>query len=50
MTDRLISCHDHMDLSQLPVDLWRWVCDGKRWGRWDCKPPATGSARPIKPL
>jgi hypothetical protein len=27
-----------------------WVCDGKVWGRWDGKPPATGSARPIKPL
>jgi hypothetical protein len=26
MTDRLISCDDHMDLSQLPADLWttRW--------------------------
>jgi len=22
VTDRLISCDDHMDLSQLPVDLW----------------------------
>ena len=22
MTDRLISCDDHMDLSQLPSDLW----------------------------
>ena len=22
MTDRLISCDDHMDLSQLPADLW----------------------------
>jgi predicted TIM-barrel fold metal-dependent hydrolase len=72
MTDRLISCDDHMDLSQLPADLWTtrlpaslldraphveerdgqavWVCDGKTWGRWDGKPPATGSARPIKPL
>jgi predicted TIM-barrel fold metal-dependent hydrolase len=27
-----------------------WVCDGKVWGRWDGKPPATGSARPIKPI
>jgi len=27
-----------------------WVCDGKVWGRWDGKPPATGSARPIKAL
>src|SRR5215475_4405743 len=65
MTDRLISCDDHMDLSQLPADLWTtrlpaalldraphveerdgqavWVCDGKVWGRWDGKPPATGS-------
>ena len=63
MTDRLISCDDHMDLSQLPADLWTtrlpaslldraphveerdgqavWVCDGKVWGRWDGKPPAT---------
>jgi hypothetical protein len=22
MVDRLISCDDHMDLSQLPADLW----------------------------
>ena len=22
MTDRIISCDDHMDLSQLPADLW----------------------------
>ena len=22
MSDRLISCDDHMDLSQLPADLW----------------------------
>ena len=72
MTDRLISCDDHMDLSQLPADLWTsrlpaslldraphveerdgqtvWVCDGKVWGRWDGKPPATGSARPVKAL
>src|SRR5216117_1191404 len=72
MTERLISCDDHMDLSQLPADLWTtrlpaslldraphveerdgqavWVCDGKIWGRWDGKPPATGSARLIKPL
>ena len=72
MTDQLISCDDHMDLSQLPADLWTtrlpaslldraphveerdgqavWVCDGKVWGRWDGKPPATGSARPIKAL
>jgi uncharacterized protein len=72
MTDRLISCDDHMDLSQLPADLWTarlpaslldraphveerdgqavWVCDGRVWGRWDGKPPVTGSARPNKPL
>ncbi len=72
MTDMLISCDDHMDLSQLPADLWEtrlprslraraprveerdgqavWVCDGKVWGRWDGKPPATGTERPIKPL
>src|SRR5207253_7675097 len=72
MADRLISCDDHMDLSQLPEDLWTsrlpaslldraphvedrdrqavWVCDGKVWGRWDGKPPATGSARPVKAL
>ena len=72
MTDRLISCDDHMDLSQLPADLWTtglpaslldraprieerdgqavWVCDGQVWGRWDGKPPASGSARPIKAL
>ena len=72
MSGRLISCDDHMDLSQLPADLWTtrlpaslldraphveerdgqavWVCDGKVWGRWDGKPPATSSARPIKAL
>src|SRR5215471_2208572 len=72
MADRIISCDDHMDLSQLPADLWTtrlpaslldraphveerdgqavWVCDGKVWGRWDGKPPATGSARPVKAL
>jgi predicted TIM-barrel fold metal-dependent hydrolase len=72
MTDRLISCDDHMDLGQLPADLWTtrlpaslldraprveerdgqamWVCDGKVWGRWDGRPPATGPARPIKGL
>ena len=72
MADRLISCDDHMDLSQLPADLWTsrlpaslldraphveerdgqavWVCDGKVWGRWDGKPPATGSERPVKAL
>ena len=68
----LISCDDHMDLSQLPADLWTtrlpaslldraphveerdgqsvWVCDGKVWGRWDGKPPATGPVRPVKAL
>src|SRR5690242_1389895 len=72
MADQLISCDDHMDLSQLPADLWTtrlpatlrdraphieerdgqavWVCDGKVWGRWDGKPPATGSSRPVKAL
>ena len=72
MPDGLISCDDHMDLGQLPADLWAtrlpaalrdraprveerdgqavWICDGKVWGRWDGKPPATGSARPIKPI
>src|SRR5438874_7719403 len=72
MPERLISCDDHMDLSQLPADLWTsrlpaslldraphveerdgqamWVCDGKVWGRWDGKPPVTGSARPVKAL
>ena len=69
MADGLISCDDHMDLGQLPADLWEmrlptalrdraphieerdgqavWICDGKVWGRWDGKPPATGTARPI---
>ncbi len=72
MADRLISCDDHMDLGQLPADLWLtrlpaslreraprveerdgqavWVCDGKVWGSWGGKPPATGPARPVKPL
>src|SRR4051812_27135848 len=72
MSDKLISCDDHMDLSQLPADLWAtrlpsalrdraphieerdgqavWICDGKVWGRWDGKPPASGNARPVKPL
>ena len=72
MSDKLISCDDHMDLSQLPADLWAtrlpsalrdraphveerdgqavWICDGKMWGRWDGKPPASGNARPVKPL
>jgi predicted TIM-barrel fold metal-dependent hydrolase len=72
VADMLISCDDHMDLSQLPADLWEarlpqalreraprveerdgqavWVCDGKVWGRWDGKPPETGSARPVKSI
>jgi predicted TIM-barrel fold metal-dependent hydrolase len=72
MSDRLISCDDHMDLSQLPADLWTtrlpsalrdraphveerdgqavWICDGKIWGRWDGKKPATGNQRLVKPL
>ena len=72
MAELLISCDDHMDLSQLPADLWTtrlpaglrdraphieerdgqamWICDGKVWGRWDGKPPATGNQRPVKPL
>jgi uncharacterized protein len=72
MANTMISCDDHMDLSQLPADLWQtrlpaalrdraphieerdgqavWVCDGKVWGRWDGKPPASGNQRPVKPL
>lgn len=75
MADWLVSCDDHMDLSQLPMDLWTtrlpaslrdraphveerngqpvWVCDGKVWGRWVGKPPAStssSSARPVKAL
>ncbi len=72
MPNNLISCDDHMDLGQLPPDLWitrlpaelrdraphveerdgqaLWICDGKVWGRWDGKPPATGNARPVKPI
>ena len=67
MTNKLISCDDHMDLGQLPANLWEtrlpislrdrapqiderdglavWVCDGKVWGSWGGKPPATGNAR-----
>ena len=63
MANTLISCDDHMDLQQLPADLWTtrlpaefrdraphieerdgqamWICDGKVWGRWAGKPPAT---------
>ena len=72
MANRLISCDDHMDLGQLPADLWLtrlpaalrdraprieerdgqavWICDGKVWGSWGGKPPATGNQRPVKPL
>jgi uncharacterized protein len=72
MANDLISCDDHMDLGQLPADLWTtrlppelrdraprveerdgqavWVCDGKVWGTWGGKPPATGNQRPVKPL
>jgi uncharacterized protein len=72
MANDLISCDDHMDLGQLPADLWStrlppelrdraprveerdgqavWVCDGKVWGTWGGKPPATGNQRPVKPL
>ena len=70
MANTLISCDDHMDLQQLPADLWTTrlpaefrdraphveerdgqpmgICDGKVWGRWDGKPPATGNRRPLK--
>ena len=27
-----------------------WICDGKVWGTWGGKPPATGNQRPVKPL
>jgi predicted TIM-barrel fold metal-dependent hydrolase len=27
-----------------------WMCDGKVWGSWGGRPPATGNQRPIKPL
>jgi len=72
VANELISCDDHMDLGQLPADLWTtrlpaalrdraprieerdgqavWVCDGKVWGSWGGKPPATGNRRPVKPL
>ncbi len=72
MANELISCDDHMDLGQLPADLWTthlpaalrdraphieerdgqavWICDGKVWGTWGGKPPATGNQRPVKPL
>ena len=72
MANQLISCDDHMDLVQLPADLWLtrlpaalrhraprieerdgqavWICDGKVWGSWGGKPPATGNQRPVKPL
>jgi len=32
MTDRLISCDDHMVLSQLRADLWTTL-GGQRWRR-----------------
>ena len=72
MANTLISCDDHMDLGQLPADLWLtrlpaewrdraprveerdgqavWMCDGKVWGTWGGKPPATGNDRPVKAL
>src|ERR1700733_10038339 len=72
MAATLISCDDHMDLGQLPADLWTtrlpaefrdraphieerdgqavWICDGKVWGTWGGKPPATGNDRPVKAL
>jgi uncharacterized protein len=72
MANDLISCDDHMDLGQLPTDLWTtrlpaelrdrapyvderdgqavWICDGRVWGTWGGKPPATGNQRPVKPL
>src|SRR6185437_9648530 len=71
MTNGLISCDDHMDLGQLPADLWLtrlpaefrdraphieerdgqavWVCDGKVWGTWGGKRPASNE-RQVKPL
>src|SRR5579863_4114213 len=72
MANQLISCDDHMDLGQLPADLWltrlppelrdraprveerdgqaMWMCDGKPWGGWNGKKPATGDKRAVKPL
>jgi predicted TIM-barrel fold metal-dependent hydrolase len=72
MANTLISCDDHMDLGQLPADLWLtrlppelrdraprveerdgqavWICDGKVWGSWGGKKPATGNDRPVKAL
>jgi predicted TIM-barrel fold metal-dependent hydrolase len=72
MANTLISCDDHMDLGQLPADLWLtrlppelrdraprveerdglavWICDGKVWGSWGGKPPATGNQRAVKPI
>jgi predicted TIM-barrel fold metal-dependent hydrolase len=72
MANELISCDDHMDLGQLPADLWTtrlpaalrdraphieerdgqaiWVCDGKPWGSWVGKAPATGNQRAVKPI
>ena len=70
MANELISCDDHMDLGQLPADLWTtrlpaalreraprieerdgqavWVCDGKVWGTWGGKPPATGALELVR--
>jgi uncharacterized protein len=72
MANELISCDDHMDLGQLPADLWTsrlprelrdrapcieerdgqavWICDGKVWGTWGGKTPATGDTRTVKPI
>src|ERR1700731_98427 len=27
-----------------------WICDGKVWGTWGGKPPATGDQRAVKPI
>src|SRR5260370_36062239 len=27
-----------------------WICDGKVWGTWGGKPPASGDKRAVKPL
>src|SRR5690348_16632464 len=72
MAHPLISCDDHMDLGQLPADLWAtrlpaalrdraphieerdgqavWICDGKVWGTWGGKAPATGDQWSVKPI
>jgi predicted TIM-barrel fold metal-dependent hydrolase len=71
MPNELISCDDHMDLGQLPADLWLtrlpaglrdraprieerdgqavWICDGKVWGTWGGKRPASNE-RQVKPI